>query len=335
MMTTTEKSILATVAYFDVLNIPLRIEEIFGSLICPKRFDPGFSGRIKFQDVLAALSDISQKPLGAHISEGEGFYFIHGREEIVALRQERRKISILKWKKTRPAIKMLAHVPYVRMVMLGGSVAQDNAKDSSDIDILVVARHGRIWTCRIFVTLLLSIFGIRRSDRGQMTHELVKDKICLNHYITDRSLHIPFHSLYNAQSYSQLIPVIEKEKGLFERFQKENLWAADYVCSFPKDRGLNHKILYKDKIGAGSRLAEFVFDITIAGLLELAAKKYQKRRIAKNIPKNLNMGRIIFDDMQLEFHPNSPEAAIIDKYNFLMSKLKLEGYSPEKNSGLK
>jgi len=335
MLNELEKIILATVVYYDALSLPLRAEEIFACLINPKRLGGRSDFSVEFSDIFIYLSNLKNGSLSGFLESKDGFYFLKNKEQLVSARRERQKISILKWKKAKRALWLLGHVPYVRMVLLAGSVSQDNAKESSDIDILIVSKEGRIWMCRMLATLILSLLKKRRSDRGQMTHELVKDKICLNHYITESSLHIPFHSMYNAQSYIFLVPVVENKKGLFEKFQKENSWIEDYIMRYPASKANHKKILIrKIRLVGPQKVLEGTLEIIGGNFFERKAERIQKKRIEKNMPPDLNRGRIIYNDKFLEFHPSSQEAAILDDYNKKMLKFNINGFVFEKNSGL-
>lgn len=63
-------------------------------------------------------------------------------------------------------------------------------------------------------------------------------------------------------------------------------------------------------------------------------KKIQQARIKKDPLTHQSGGRVVFSDSQLEFHPNSPEKWILEKYNKKMKKLGFEELGQEKDSGL-
>jgi len=333
-MNALEKSIVATLAYYDGLGMPLRAEEVFEYLIHPSRLANDPPKNIEFTDVLSALWGADTGELVRCIGEKNGYYFLRGRDELVWTRQDRQKISILKWKKVERAVRLLRFVPFVRMVALAGSTSQENAKETSDVDIFIVASYGRIWTCRLLVTGVLSALGVRRSDKGQLTHELVADKVCLNHYVSDRSLAVPYHSMYTAQLYASFIPVIEQPEGIFNDFQKANEWIKEYIFSFPRKKENHLKKIDPRASFRVTAVFERCINACCGGALEGWAMRMQKKRIAKHMPKQVSPGRIVTDDFQLEFHPNSPESRIIDNYNQKMSEFFREGFRKEHNSGL-
>ena len=220
-MNNLEKSILATLAYYDIFDYPLTGFEIWRYLISVPE-----SSKNKFEagDLFVALDE--SEFLESKISQKFGFYFLRGREDIVEKRLSRKKLADEKWKKTKNIFKILSMVPFVRGIFMSGSLAMENSKDDSDIDIIVVAKSGRIWTVRTFMTVLTSMLGVRR--HGDRT----EDRICLNHYITDESLQIPFESLYNAESYVHLTNVYKEDENIFHDFQKQNDWLKKYIANY-------------------------------------------------------------------------------------------------------
>ncbi len=226
-----EKAVVATVAYYDVLDYPLTGFEVFKYLINPVRLisvESQFSeiepvGKISLKDILETLNS---RNISFFLEEKNGFYFLKGRKEIIQTRIERQKISDEKWKKAGKIIKWLQIIPYVKMVAVSGSLAMYNAREDSDIDLLIIARHKRIWTVRFLTSLFFQVLGKRR--HGAKT----ADRFCLNHFITDQSLKIDFPSLYNAQTYAHLVVVLENEKGIYNKFQQANNWIRDYLAFY-------------------------------------------------------------------------------------------------------
>src|SRR3989344_1737618 len=166
-----EKAVLKTIVYYDCLDYPLTLEELNTFLFSGVNLDITFG--------LGALKD---KDL---IEEVDGFYFLKGREALFKVREERNRLAKGKWKKTFKAVRRLRIIPYLRLIFASGSLAMSNTSLKSDLDVLIVVKHGRIWLARILIILLLSLLGVRRT-RYQ---KIAPDKICLNHFITDESLY--------------------------------------------------------------------------------------------------------------------------------------------------
>lgn len=315
-----EKSIIATLAYYDILGLPLTGFEVY-------KYLTNVDNPISFYNVLDLLENNGL--LQKHLGRKNGFYFLKGRVNIVWQRIKKEKIIQEKWKKRKSTIKLLAAVPFLRTVVLSGSMAVGNTGKDSDIDLLIIVKTGRIWTTRLLVTILLSILGARRHGK------FIKDRICLNHYITDTSLKINFPSLYNAQTYVHLIPILGDAK-MFTRFQKENSWVREKLPFYlSTSNGGNLKYLKSSlflRVIAG--LGELVLREKWGDFVERILAGWQRKVIGRKTDAS-GRGRITVDDTQLEFHPSSPEAWIIDKYNRKIEELGFPELAQEKDSGLK
>jgi len=329
-MTPLEKSILATLVYYDVLGRPITGWEVFKYLIRNKESLTSNKLEISLPIILETLENSSE--LAKLISQKNGFYFLTGCQKTVKQRIERQKIADQKWKKTKRMVKLLQLIPFIRLVVVSGSLAMDNPKKESDIDLLIVTRTGRIWTCRGLTTLFIHCLGQRR--HGLLT----KDRFCLNHYLTDQSLKIPSASLYNAQTYAHLVPMWESEESnvpKYKQFQKTNQWIGDYLVFYPQSQqGYLRQIKPNQSFAFSRRLREFILDGKVGDALEFILRKVQAKRISQDALTYQSGGRVVFNDQQLEFHPDSPEKGILEKYNQKMKELGLEEMGQEKDSGL-
>ena len=315
-----EKSILSTLVYYDILGCPLTSWEVFKYLNKKGDF------KVDLNEVLNILDNSSE--LSKVINQKNGLYFLKGRQKIVKQRIERQIISDKKWKKARRIIRFLQLIPYIRMVVVSGSLAMNNAKEESDIDLLIIAQSGRIWTSRAFTTLFMHIIGQRR--HGNLT----KNRFCLNHYITDQSLKIPWQSLYNAQTYAHLVLVWER-KGLYKKFQKANQWINNYLVNYPTiEKGYLTTIESNKPFESIRKLREKILDTWFGNVLEYFLKKIQEGKIKREPLTYKSGGRVTFNDKQLELHPDSPEKKILEKYNSKMIKLGFKELGVEKDSGL-
>ena len=340
--TNLEKQILATVVYYNILDYPLTCFEIFLYLVESKR-QLNSEFQIYNSQFLILNSLNTSKYLKKYLGQKYGFYFLNietrhflasanKKIDIVQQRLERKKLADWKWKKARKIFWIMQIIPFMKMVLVSGSLAFGNSKDESDIDVIIIAKKGRIWTVRAFATLLTCILGVRRHSK------ITKNKICLNHYITDQSLKIPFESLYNAQSYVHLVNVYrsQEDERLFKEFQKENKWIKKYVENYEVSELENFRGIRRNKIlGFISKIFEIILSGKHGIYLEKKLSEIQSRKIKNNPLYEKAGGRITANDNQLEFHPNSHEARIIPKFNQWTKKLGLFEFAGQKDSGLR
>ncbi len=329
-MTNLRNALLATIAYYNVLDFPLTALEAYKFLVNPARLEhvhPSI-GSITFADVVGTLDALVNS---GQLIEQQGFYVLPGREHLIAQRLEREKIASRKFKRLRRLAQWFQLVPYLRGMWVSGSLALGNATPESDYDVLAVTHAGRLYSCRMFLSLLASLLGARRTRHD----EAAPDKFCFNHYITERSLHIPYQSLYTAQMYAGLKPLI-MDPGVAERFYFENVWLNKFIYTFrPGAEFLRRHVRERPILRSCSRLTERVLDTLFGDALERILRKYQQRRIRLNPVTHEPGGRTVFSDDVLEFHPRSAEKRVLERYNDLVAALGTIWNYRELDSGLK
>lgn len=333
--------ILATLICYDIFDFPLTMFEVYKYLINPNRLSTNpVPGKISLGQVADELDGLTG---AGFVSSKNGFYFLPGRDTLYELRIEREKIASQKWKKFLRIAKWFQAVPYLKAVLASGSLAINNTAHESDFDVLSVVKSGRLYTCRIFLSLVASLFRTRRTRYEKSA----PDKFCFNHYITDNNLNIKHESLYNAQTYANLKPVLARD-GVFSRFYDENIWLDKYISNFNlldwSDQSSKKEVPRSDLWGKSispnsillivAKLGELILNSRFGDKVEDWAKKYQQKRIKQNPVTYESGGRVIFNDNELEFHPRSFEAFAINRYNQGLKKLGVIVGQEEKDSGL-
>ncbi len=194
------QAVLETLAYSDVFDHPLRLDELHRYL--PVRVTP--------QELQAALrSGISG------VETCDGFYFLAGRAPIVSVRQRREAISAPALRTARWLGRLLGSFPFIRMVALTGSLAVLNSEQSADLDFMLVTAAGRVWTARGFVLLL-----------GKLTARF-GHTLCPNLIVSEQALEWPQQDIYSAREICQMIPIVGSE--VYERLRGCNAWTEGYL----------------------------------------------------------------------------------------------------------
>ena len=320
-------AVLATIIYYDAFEYPLTFVEIFNLLINPVRVARNVEiiNEIKPTDILSVLEQLETS---GHIEQRHGMYFLHGREGLQTLRIGRNKIADRKWMIATKRSRWLASAPFVEAFFASGSMSLYNTDDRSDFDIFIISKAGRLYTSRVFLSLIAFLFGSlrRKGDR------IAPNKFCFNHYISDNSLEITHQSIFAGQTYASLKPVFVGEK-LFYDFYSANSWINRYLFNFrPQFEYQNIKV--KPRMLSLKKIIEFILSGKVGDWLENIFKNLQQKRIKANPMTYESGGRIIFNNHELEFHPRSFEATVIAKYNETTKKLGLLLPDEEKDSGL-
>jgi hypothetical protein len=340
-----QDAILATLIYYDGLDYPLCAFELYRYLINPQRLRTHIESleAISLEDIHAGLDKLLKRQA---IFQELGFYCLKGRTGLATLRIEREKISAQKWRHCLRLAYWFQVVPWLRGMFVSGSLALGTVSPESDFDILVLVEPGRLYLARLFLSAVASLLGARRTRY----ETVAPDKFCFNHYLTtptpagrgpDRSvgadsqssLHIKHESLYNAQTYAHLVPMLVPPT-VAGKFFAENLWINKYVYNFtPHQHVIRRTVRPSEFLRSIAGTIEFMGRATLGTICERWARDYQQGRIARNPATHAPGGRVIYTSHELEFHPHSFERVILDHYNKTTRHLTIS-LNPEPDSGL-
>lgn len=197
---TLEHAILETLAYSDVFDFPLRLDELY-------RYLPI---RAEIEQLPQALNS-----LAGLLGERDGFYFLAGREKIVEIRRRREAHSQKLMHRALKYGRMLGSLPFIRMVALTGSLAVLNSSKDADFDYMLVTVPNRVWTARAFALLfnrLTRLFG----------HTL-----CPNLIVSENALAWSTHDLYSARELCQMLPITGMD--VYRKLMEVNEWTKDFL----------------------------------------------------------------------------------------------------------
>ncbi|EKD46712.1 MAG: hypothetical protein ACD_67C00103G0002 [uncultured bacterium] len=304
------KDILATIIYYDGLDFPLTVFEVWKNLI---RIDYALQKNDVVKISLAqVVAHLGGNDLAKYVENCNGFYFLRGRKELVAKRISKNKISVGKIKKIEKIIRWLRFVPYVRMVGITGALAMKNAHAKSDLDVFIVIKNGKIWTGRTLVTVFLHLLRKRRHGKK------IADRVCLNHYTNDQTLEVIIKDLFSTNEYMFLFPVYGWET--YKRFQIRNRWIRKMKPTYALSEVPPLKIITDSFISKSVRnFGEVIFS---AAWIEKWLKKIEKKRIMLN-PKTHQEGSLVYaDDDALVFLPTPHGPLEFEKFKTKIEELK-------------
>lgn len=308
-MQNSEKAILATLIYYDLLDYPLTSVEIFKYLSAQGR---GVSF-LEMERLLESSPGLKEK-----IEQEDGLYFLRGRQSLVGQREEKMKLVQVKWRKLKKSAKWLALVPFLRLVAVTGSLTSCNVRPESDFDLLVVLEGRRFWTSRILLTGLFQALGKRRQAN------LTKNRFCLNCYLAVRTLEIgpeakprDFHS---AQEYGRLTPIFETEP-LYNQFLKANKWLGEYLAAYPWFNNFNSKRIKKVFLfSLISAAGEWVLGGKMGDWTEKIIGQWQWKRIMKKKEEG-PADQVHISTQSLFFHPSSKGYELMKNFNLKYEQL--------------
>ena len=235
-----EQAIIRVLAYSDIFDYPLTAAEIHRYLETSASFN-------RIQEVLD-----NSRLVPGRISRVHNYFTLPGSETIVATRLRRAKLAAQIWPNARRYGRLLARLPFVRMVAITGSLAVDNIGPGTDIDYLIVTEPGRLWLCRAMIIVLARLVALR----GHV--------ICPNYLISRNALVFEQRTLYTAHELIQMVPVAGLD--VYSQMLQYNAWATDFL---PNAVGLLPPVLPRQStFQPVRRLAEAALRTSVGDRLE-------------------------------------------------------------------
>ncbi len=196
------QAVLRTLAYADVFDHPLTPLEAHRYLV-------GVAAPA------AAVREELQRLVPARLTHREGLYMLRGRGDLVETRRRRAKVAAQLWPEAVRYGRLLAQLPFVRMVAVTGSLARDNVEPGSDIDYLVVTVPGRVWVARGLTGVVRRAVG-RRGTR-----------LCPNYVLSEQALSLADRSLLTANELVQMVPLAGH--AVYQRMRQLNDWTGEFL----------------------------------------------------------------------------------------------------------
>ena len=205
------------------------------------------------------------------IQEGKGYFFIKGKADLISKRIEREKASQKKLRIAERASKIISFIPTVKMVAVTGSLAMMNSGKNRDIDLMIVTRKRALWTTRLFVYLLIWLFGIglRRPNNKQE-----KDRLCINIWLdeSDIAWSKPDRNLYTAHEIAQIVSLVNKDET-YEKFLWKNKWILEFWPQSVK--------IQKQEAGIRNHVSENPLFMVVEKLAFKIQYLYMKNKISR------------------------------------------------------
>ncbi len=208
-----EKNILRILLYFDIFNYPLTEDEL-------ERF--ALSLPIHFT---GSLENLRTRGL-AHMLDR--FYSVQNNLHLARRRQNGNQLAEKKMKAAKRFSQLISFMPFVRAVMLSGSISKGFMDEKSDIDYFIITAQGRLWIVRTALVLFrrLFLFNSRKN-------------LCTNYFIDEATLEIEEKNIFTAVEIITLTPMFGKD--LIHQFSQANAWCDRYFPNRIIQNGLSQE----------------------------------------------------------------------------------------------
>ncbi len=297
-----EWCVAGTLAWFGVLGRALTADDLERLLL--KRS----AGRGEIEQTLDRL--------GTKVTGRHGTYRVRGASIRQATVKSGRAYRY-KWWRVRVAVSLFRHVPFIRMVAVGNTLADRTANPESDIDLFIVTDRRRLFTTRTIVTVLLQLFGLRRHGRK------VRDRMCLSFWVTEEHLDlsdIAFapYDIYLAYWIAELRPVLDSSGETYPAFLAANRWVREFVPRYDAVR------FEASGLSRLARRLERLLDGRAGDRIENGLARWQLKRIDTGERKDAPDVKIVADRTMLKFHEKERRKAYRDEWELLMRSLDFD-----------
>lgn len=202
-------SILKALAYYDVFNFPLNLEELF--------LYSDYSVKDSF---LTALHTLIKERIVFQLGD---FYSIQSKPQIASNRIEgdnrAKDYQYQAYKKS----KLIAKFPYVKGVLISGSLSKGTMGEDGDIDYFIISTPNRLWVARTLLILYKKIFLLNS-----------RKYFCINYLVDENSLSIEHQNRFTATELITLVPMTNP--AIYNELISSNSWVKSYYKSIaPKN----------------------------------------------------------------------------------------------------
>lgn len=247
---TLEEALLKTLAYSDVFDYPLTLDELHKYL----------GASATKEEIKNCIENTKQ------INFRDGYYYLSGRDEIIKTRLLRERKSKPIFKRALFYGKIIAKFPFVRMMALTGSLAMLNLSKEIDMDFMLITKPKRLWFARAFAVTF-----------GRLIR-LLGDRICINLLISENHLHWSQHDLYSAREICQMIPISGSDS--LYKFRIANLWTEEFLPNANMDS--TSLLVDLQKQTTLQKLFELPFLSKLGDKLEQWAMNFQMKIISRH-----------------------------------------------------
>jgi hypothetical protein len=283
-----EAAIARSVLYAALFDYPLTLAQLRQTLIASRQ-TPG-----------AILSTFRRSPaLASLIEHRDGFFFPAGRIDLIETRRRRELRSRAFLAAHRPLLRLIAALPYVRLVALSGSIAHLNLEAGGDLDLFIVTRGPRVWSTTVATVLLAKLLRRRRT-------------LCANFVVADTALAFEPPDLFTASQVINLKPLTGD--ALFREIVAANPFVRTHYPNFhlPDSGGLG--IRQSSVLRACKRVAEVAFlwpSAFVEGMCRRGYRQYLRGRASTwESPDQVTLG-----DTVLKLHTRSHRARVMREFD--------------------
>lgn len=198
-----EAGVLKSLLYFDIFQYPLNAAEL-------KALHPIKNSNS--EDISLALNRLLEN---RRIHQHGEFFQLPEAPSYADRRKSGNQLAVQRMQRALQRSRLVAAFPFVKAVMISGSLSKNYMEAGSDIDFFIITAPGRLWVTRTLLIAFKKIFLFN-------SH---KD-FCLNYFIDTDHLEIEDKNIFTATEVAFLLPT--HNPALYKAFRAANTWADAY-----------------------------------------------------------------------------------------------------------
>ena len=249
-------SIIRTLVYYDIFSYPLTAEEIYQNLR---------TNHTSLEEVNKELQNLATEQI---IFRNGNYFQLDSGDELVQRRHQGNKLAAKRLKTARRVSSLISRFPFIRGILLSGSISKGFMEEDSDIDYFVITHPNRVWFSRLMLMMFKKIFLLNS-----------KKMFCINYFVDSENLEIEEKNIFTATEIVTLLPTFGK--SIYEEFYKKNFWIKQFYPNYPQRE--TNKILdrkngvvksYLEKV-LGKKLGDKIDDFAMGLFDKFNKTKYK------------------------------------------------------------
>ena len=251
------QSIIRTLAYYDIFSYPLTAEEVYQNLS---------NNHTSIEEIKQELENLTSNKLIFH---KENFFQLKDDDNYIQRRIKGNQLADKRLKTARKISGFISRFPFIRGILLSGSISKGFMEEDSDIDYFVITHPNRVWFSRLMLMLFKKLFLLNS-----------KKNFCINYFVDSENLEIEEKNIFTATEIVTLLPTFGT--NIYNEFYEKNFWVRQFYPNFPKretikilDRKNGIVKTFLEKI-LGRKLGDKLDDFSMSLLNKFYKTKYKK-----------------------------------------------------------
>jgi hypothetical protein len=212
------KAVIKTLLYSDIFHYPLTAREIFERL------------EIRCNSTDVVEKELNQLVASQLIYKFDDFYSLHDDVALAIRRSMGNKMAKDVMPRAIRRSRLIFSFPFVRAVMISGSLSKDFFGKECDIDFFIVTEPGKVWLTRGLLAFFQRVFLFN-------SHKY----FCVNYYIDHDHLALDERNIFTATELITLKPMCGNEHH--ETLMRNNQWVKEYYPQFNATAHVSHPSL--------------------------------------------------------------------------------------------